>query len=1622
VFQQWGAPSWLQPVGDLFQGAGAGAISTVRGGTQLLHKAIPAIPEIPESYATPPDTFAGKAGKFGEQAAEFFLPGGIATKAEEAGVNLASKLPGIWGMLGRTAARAGAQGIPAAGISAIQSGGDPGTTAWGGGSAAAAAAFMPPLVRGVTNVLGATTGVGANVVRRALSASKDLVDSMEGRIGESQILQNARDALSNAVKMRGDAYEAALAKISQNTQPISRALNSTRQELMNALRSYGATPTVQIMPLSGGGTKAVLDPGFQNSGIARGAESTFKNIIDDVWNWGDQTPLGLDRLKRRIAAYYQSAATGQPSLDDATRLTNGFSDRMADHVRGILTSRVPGYQQMTQAYTDASKLLRNFGDLSLGSINDGTAMRKLMTALHQRNEFRTQLLQTLNQYAPKGMDLPGQIAGHALSSGWSRGIVGAMHGAALGATSGALGWLHGGTPEAAIAGSLAFASHIASMSPYLVGEMARLTGKVLPYVPAAAGAAGSQAHQMLQIDPNWHPETDPSVAGYNASPYAGVERHARGGRIQHYDDGGDVEDDSGSNDPTLRDIQRKRMIQLGQNPGQFYQQPIQIHPERWAAPDYQPPRDPRQPPPPARPPLPPKPIEQQLQEPFLTRETPDDIPSQVIDTSVGGLGQGMRGVERYASTLPNTTQGWMQFLRDPATSGVSGRELAGATHDVAAGGFAAATPFMMGSAVRNPVTTAATLGLGMSAQNTVEEGLQTLGLPKEYAQVAGDFTGVIAGAAAHAGTAGGSERLSALRAYLAPELEARWQHMNQAAEAPTDWGGIREGLDTSAQEARERLRTSGAMAGATTYGGIPSGENVRDWATLIGANVGSGVIATGEAAAARTRQIKNFLVQDRARQLSPEQQDAFQQAKEKYPEASDTMDYLTGLEAQKMLATPQQTEAMSRLLRVLPQSEKMASLATAGAEKVGWYRGSAQALQDVFGDDAPRFSQLLAALSPRISVEGNLRNALNMWKNWTLEGRPTERADIIRIMAKSVQGSGEEKSAMEAWRNNAVSALTSTDPLNLTLSGPKVDSFQHNLRDHVIQVTNDAWMANAFNVAQNLFQGAGKNLAAGNPGMTTEYAGTSARIRQGAAQAGMLPSQGQEAIWSVAMQLYELARQHNISPQEVLQRNLLTTDVIRKTPDFSTLLRHPEYASILEDAGYGDQLQAMKPYVFQQGKVAMTPQQQQLLMESAGTINDTMSMRDRESRSQQFALPKGWTGKIPSAASKSEKSQATRQRILQGLYPETETGVTNIERIPGSVTGHLPEIARLPPSGREYYTNTFPGQENLQGTDIIHTASGLATMPTRNVQGAYINARGRVESQPGRAIPFESGLTWNPAAGTPEQPVPFTQAWMPDINPQERANLEAAMTAHGLVNAQEAVGNNIMVANPSASSATSGLTLRPEGEHWVDPGPLTVPQTRPEGQAWAEREPMMKNFIVQLEKEASEKQMRALARNYPQYAFPSAGPDIRVLGLGNLIPHTDAMKITKLLGGENFVPAENVGSYVNLADEWNNRPGQRKVVGTLFDKVNQMSPDARAQLDQDIRQTAGDAWRHYDNYRTKKGMRVRDDLMNALAITHKGGLDALETALNNKEFLPGIAAAVMLPRLLQSTQQDQGQD
>jgi hypothetical protein len=518
----------------------------------------------------------------------------------------------------------------------------------------------------------------------------------------------------------------------------------------------------------------------------------------------------------------------------------------------------------------------------------------------------------------------------------------------------------------------------------------------------------------------------------------------------------------------------------------------------------------------------------------------------------------------------------------------------------------------------------------------------------------------------------------------------------------------------------------------------------------------------------RGQTAKELLKMQRS-QLNDEQKEALEQFKQRYPEFAKASKFMTPQEVIKTISREDNVMQIDRLLKTIPSAKELSAVAKLGEPKRGWYRASTQAIMDVFGADAPRFASLLAAMSPQTSVESNLINTLNTWKNWTAAGRPTDERSIRRIMGSSVQGTKGEESVLDAWAANAARVLNAQDPLKVTLSGPKVDSFYRNLADDVYRVTNDAWMAGGLGVGQDLFSGSptAVQLMRGDPGLTPGYIGTSARVREAGQMAEMLPSEAQETTWSVFMPLYEMQAKTGLPAREIIQRGLLTPDVIRGTPDFATLLKDPNYARILEQAGYGEQLSGLKPTPFSTREPSLSLSQQREVERAAARLEELREGRGRESRAKTFSLPSSG-------------------------QPESTFAYSTYETIPGRGVGHLEGLIEEDLGKRKHFSSRAAAPfRDLQGRDVLQGSLGLKPIATRTMTGAY-RPEGTI---PGTTSPYPLETQPGFASGVE---VPLTGGLR--IPKRVQQELTAAEALRGLMTAQRGSPWNAQIPSESGEA------------------------------------------------------------------------------------------------------------------------------------------------------------------------------------------------------------------------------
>ena len=684
-------------------------------------------------------------------------------------------------------------------------------------------------------------------------------------------------------------------------------------------------------------------------------------------------------------------------------------------------------------------------------------------------------------------------------------------------------------------------------------------------------------------------------------------------------------------------------------------------------------------------------------------------------------------------------------------------------------------------------------------------------------------------------------------------------------------------------------------------------------------------------------QTSRELLRAQKRELTDDQKELLERLKQSNPEFASAVKFMTPQEVGKIISNPAGVRQLETLLQVLPSAKELASVAKAGTPKQGWYRASTQAIMDVFGvEDAPRFASLLAALSPQTSVEMNLLNTLNVWKNWTAAGRPTDPRDIKRIMGASVAGTKGEESVLEAWTNNAMRSLSAPDPTKVTLSGPKVDSFYRNLADDVYRVTNDAWMASGLGVGQDLFSGSptALQIARGDPGLSPGYIGTSARMREAGQMANILPSEAQETTWSLFMPLYETARSMGISPREVLQRGLLTPELIRGTPDFATLLTQGKYGDILRGAGYEEQLSRLRPTEFSRGAPDLSLSEQRDLERAAKRLEDLRELRGMESRARMISLPSG------------------------ASYPENAFAYGTYEAIPGRGLGHLEGLIDEPMGTRQYFSSRVSGAfRDPQGRDVLQSSLGLNPIATRGMTGAY---------RPETEIPFQGTLR-EPATGR----APL------EVNPGFATGVEVPVTRSGDI--PERIKREL-----TAAEAARGYMTAQRGSPWN----AQIPSERGE------------SLFVPLEKKADPERMgMTTALTGGEYGLADTGAGTAVLNWGKPLSLEEQTQLKNYLGGQRGVTTKNVSDYVDMSKAFEAGEGSGEATRQLLDILSRLPENKRSALSEAMRRPAGELADIYEKAAQTRNESVRQDLMRGLRIIQKAGIPGLAAALAAGEAL-----------------------
>jgi hypothetical protein len=305
--------------------------------------------------------------------------------------------------------------------------------------------------KAVKPLLGMQTGVGSEAIGQAYQAGKaggeasDIFKAnLRGEVPQTEVLDAAKQNLSEMAAQRQNAYRTEMANISKDKTVLSfDGIDKAVDNAMNKATYKG---------------KVVNEKAFDKLVSAKAEIDAWKQLDAAEFH----TPEGLDKLKQKVGSILEDIPFEQKTaLTAVNEVYNG--------IKNEIKKQAPTYAKTMQAYSEATDLIREIErSLSLGNkATVDTQMRKLQSIM--RNNVNTNwgqrlsLAQQLEQAGGKQM-LPA-LAGQALSNFAPRGLQGASS-----------------VPTALLAGS-AFGSpmipvSLATSSPRLMGEAAYGAGRV----------------------------------------------------------------------------------------------------------------------------------------------------------------------------------------------------------------------------------------------------------------------------------------------------------------------------------------------------------------------------------------------------------------------------------------------------------------------------------------------------------------------------------------------------------------------------------------------------------------------------------------------------------------------------------------------------------------------------------------------------------------------------------------------------------------------------------------------------------------------------------------------------------------------------------------------------------------------------------------------------------------------------------------------------------------------------------------------------------------------------------------------------------------------------------------
>jgi len=313
------------------------------------------------------------------------------------------------------------------------------------------------LEAGLPPILGLTTGVGGQTVKKVYEASKagvnSAIDQIVGKTQSIDVLNKAKAGLQEMIAQKNIQYSTG-----KKSSPFK-----------SADTGWAASPAkLDFTPIRKSFDDAKKSITYKGEVSVGDKELAAINEVEKIINnWESKprlhTAAGLDFLKQRIDAVYPDdiKMTQAQRVIDTTR--NG--------VKNYLVKEVPEYQKAMADYENSIETIREIdrGLLGGNKASQETALRKLLNTTRDETGIKLSLADKMQKAT--GIDLATEIAGASMKSYEPKNLLGTLGGGA-----GIANALFGGaglTPATALG--------IGITSPKITGLLATAGGKLGRY-------------------------------------------------------------------------------------------------------------------------------------------------------------------------------------------------------------------------------------------------------------------------------------------------------------------------------------------------------------------------------------------------------------------------------------------------------------------------------------------------------------------------------------------------------------------------------------------------------------------------------------------------------------------------------------------------------------------------------------------------------------------------------------------------------------------------------------------------------------------------------------------------------------------------------------------------------------------------------------------------------------------------------------------------------------------------------------------------------------------------------------------------------------------------------------